>query len=214
MFPSVRCPLLTTALRDPTGQPRTVMEVVCPRHARPVPLAQAALCPVFERVSVDAHGGAVLVCRPGELGPLPTEADHPPSTHDTAEALLRPAVCIPPGSRPSEIEALLRDHGVHEALVVNREGRVLGVVGLMEVARAQMSGGGAWSDLARPLQVSVSPTTELTRISEVLHRTGRSWVAVLRDGLVQGAVWRQDLVRWMGCLTPARTLHDHPASGR
>ncbi|MEW5855330.1 MAG: CBS domain-containing protein, partial [Myxococcota bacterium] len=112
-----------------------------------------------------------------------------------------------------------RGGGVEEALVVDEAHRPLGLVGMMDLARARISGvmpDGEVSrksfeeltaaDVARPLMVWVEPHAMLQEVADIMARTGQKRVAVLQGGAVIGEVLRDDVDDWLRLLSPARTL--------
>ncbi len=131
--------------------------------------------------------------------------------HRADELMSQPAQVVPDDATVGQAwEALVR-HGIGQAPVVDRGGRVVGLIGRVDLMAV------AWDDptaaepppwaqvLARPVRdrmwtpvPTCAPATDLRRVAELLLVTGLPGLAVTaEDGHAVGFVARSDLLRAM-----------------
>lgn len=122
---------------EPSVADRTPVAELCPRGAVAIradlPLAEVAPL-LLERdldalPVVDPEGRAVgIVSKTDLLRPLAADAT-------AFDAMTHAALTVPEGAPVSEAAALMTAHGVHQLPVVDGQGRVVGLVGSLDLLR-------------------------------------------------------------------------------
>ncbi|PXY22331.1 CBS domain-containing protein [Prauserella muralis] len=126
------------------------------------------------------------------------------------DVMSSPVVAITADASPAEAAAVMREHGFTTLPVLDRHGRLLGLVTEADLARsyfASQTGRGSTpedgvllagertvADLMAPHATAVGPDDEVPVVAAVMLEAGRRCVPVVAGGQVVGIVSWRDLV--------------------
>lgn len=180
-------PVLIREVIRGDGSRALALRVFCARQHGSVPLEACRACPSCIEISPDAESTSALVrCRAPETAEAEQPAEAPRAHDGPSEDILRVgsilrgvALCIGSEVDVSTLRAALAERGLPELLVVDDEGRLVGLVRDVNLPRA-----------LRPLHIasllSALKSPDLRRVGDIMSTA----TSVGEDDSVRDAVLR------------------------
>ena len=134
---------------------------------------------------------------------LPQDLDRGPLVH-AGQVMSRPAIVVRDAATAGEAWRVLRDHGIHQAPVVDAAGHLVGIVSERDLLTAiDIDGGKVIENIRREVRevmttpvVAAAPITDIRRIAAAMLSNGVDGVPIVgEDERLLGFVSRSDVLR-------------------